>query len=471
MQIFNTLTRKIEPFSPENPPNVTLYSCGPTVYSFTHIGHIRSFTSVDILKRSLLYLGFQVKHVMNITDVGHLTGDNEGDADTGEDKLEKGARITGKTVWEVAEFYTDYFKKTLLALHILDPDTLAKATDHIPEMIKMIDILVKKGYAYQTEEAVYFDISKFPNYGKLSGQKLEDKLKGAREEVNTDTNKKNPADFALWFKRVGRFADHTMHWDSPWGDGFPGWHIECSAMSMKYLGETIDIHTGGIEHIPVHHENEIAQSEAVTGKPFVKYWVHFHHLQVDGEKMSKSLGNFYTIDDITKKGIDPVSLRLLFLQTHYRQPMNFTWEAAAGTNEAYKKLKEQTLELQKNTSRTALSDEKLQKINEYQQRFKEALENDLQTPQAVAIMWEMLKSSIPSEDKLDLLFEFDQVLGLNLRDVKEETFPDEILKIVQDREVARAQKDFKKSDELRSLLQKKGYDVEDLKGSYKIKKI
>lgn len=471
MRLFNTLTRQIEEFKPITTSEVTLYSCGPTVYNYTHIGHIRSFTSVDILKRSLSYVGYNVKHVMNITDVGHLTGDNEGDADLGEDKLEKGARTTGKTVWEVAEYYTDYFKKTLKALHILDSDILSKATEHIPEMIKLIKILQEKGYTYETNEAVYFDITKFPSYGKLSGQKLEDKIKGAREEVNVDTNKKNPADFALWFKRVGRFADHTMHWDSPWGDGFPGWHIECSAMSMKYLGETIDIHTGGIEHIPVHHENEIAQSEAATGKQFVKYWVHFHHLQVNGEKMSKSLGNFYTVDDIEKEGIDPVSLRLLFLQTHYRQPMNFTWEAARGTHEAYKRLKEQTLELQKNTSRAVLSNEKLNTINKLQQKFREALENDLQTPQAVAVVWEMLKSNIPSEDKLDLLYEFDQVLGLNLRNIKEEDIPDEILDIIREREKARQEKDFKKSDELRELLQQKGYVIKDMKGSYKITKI
>ncbi len=471
MRLFNTLTRQIEEFKPISTSAVTLYSCGPTVYNYTHIGHIRSFTSVDILKRSLSYVGYNVNHVMNITDVGHLTGDNEGDADLGEDKLEKGARTTGKTVWEVAEYYTDYFKKTLKALHILDSNILSKATEHIPEMIKLIKILQEKGYTYETNEAVYFDITKFPSYGKLSGQKLEDKIKGAREEVNIDTNKKNPADFALWFKRVGRFADHTMHWDSPWGDGFPGWHIECSAMSMKYLGETIDIHTGGIEHIPVHHENEIAQSEAATVKQFVKYWVHFHHLQVNGEKMSKSLGNFYTVDDIEKEGIDPVSLRLLFLQTHYRQPMNFTWEAARGTHEAYKRLKEQTLELQKNTSRAVLSNEKLATINKLQQKFRDALENDLQTPQAVAVVWEMLKSNIPSEDKLDLLYEFDQVLGLNLRNIKEEDIPDEILDIIREREKARQAKDFKKSDELRELLQQKGYDIKDMKGSYKITKI
>lgn len=376
MKLYNTLSRSTEDFAPLNPPKVTFYSCGPTVYDYTHIGHIRTYINGDVLKRALTYLGFQVNHVMNITDVGHLTGDD----DEGEDKLEKGAQKTGKTVWEVAQFYTDFFNETMQQVNVLPATTTSKATEHIQEMIELIKQLEEKGFTYVTDEAVYFDVSKFPTYGKLSGQKLEEKMKGAREDVHVDTQKKNPADFALWFKRVGRFADHTMHWESPWGDGFPGWHIECSAMSMKYLGETIDIHSGGIDHIPVHHENEIAQSEAATGKQFVRFWVHQNFLQVHGEKMSKSLGNFYTIDDVKKQGIDPLSLRLLFLQTHYRQPMNFTWESAKAADEAYKKLKEYVLAFRSQTNRTALSEEKLDKVNEYRQRFQDALANDLQTP-------------------------------------------------------------------------------------------
>ncbi len=467
MKLYNTLTKTTNEFHPLKSPNVTLYTCGVTVYDFTHLGHMRTYTGNDILKRSLQYLGFNVNHVMNITDVGHLVSDG----DSGEDKLEKGAKKQGKTVWEVAKFYTDYFENTMSELNVIPSNVLCKATEHIPEMIELINKLKEKGYTYETSEAVYFDISKFPQYGKLSGQKLEDKIKGAREEVNIDTSKKNPADFALWFKRVGRFADHAMHWESPWGDGFPGWHIECSAMSMKYLGETIDIHTGGIEHIPVHHENEIAQSEAATGKEFVKYWVHYHHLQVDGQKMSKSLGNFYTIEDIRKHNIDPVSLRLLFMQTHYRQPLNFTWESATAAHEAYKKLKQQVIELKKNTSRTMLSNEKLQKISEYQEKFKAALQNDVQMPQAVAVMWEMLKSNIPSEDKLDLLLEFDMVFGLSLANTIVEDIPNEIQDLAIKRQTARQEKNYLQSDVLRKQIQEKGYDVEDLKDGYKIKKI
>ena len=312
MKLYNTLTRKTEEFTPQNFPFVKFYACGLTVYDYAHIGNMRTYTNNDILKRTLNYLGYKVCHVMNITDVGHLTGDD----DTGEDKLEKGAQKSGQTVWEVAQFYTDFFTQTLKELNIVMPDYMPKATDHVKEMIELNKTLEKKGYTYETSQALYFDVTKFKNYGQLSGQKLEEKLKGARQEVYLDPEKKNSADFALWFKRTGRFKNHSMHWESPWGDGFPGWHIECSAMSMKYLGETIDIHSGGVDHIAVHHENEIAQSEAVTGKLFVKYWFHNAFLLVNDEKMSKSKGNFYTIDDIKKRGIEPMAIRYLFLQTH-----------------------------------------------------------------------------------------------------------------------------------------------------------
>ncbi len=466
MNLYNTLSRTIEEFNPLNPPNVTIYSCGPTVYDYTHIGHMRKYVNDDVLKKSLVYLGYKVKHVMNITDVGHLTSDE----DAGEDKLEKGAQKTGQTVWEVAQFYTDYFFKTTDAVHVARPDVVPKATEHIPQMVELIQKLETKGYTYQTDEAVYFDVTKFPQYGALSGQKLDEKKQGARGEVIIDAQKKHPADFALWFKRVGRFADHTMHWDSPWGDGFPGWHIECSAMSMQYLGETIDIHTGGIDHIPVHHENEIAQSQCATGKQFVRYWVHHEFLQVEGQKMSKSLNNFFTIDDILKKGLDPLAMRLLFLQTHYRQPMNFTWESAQAAQEAYKKLKDFVLILKSQTQRTVLSDEKLNKLDAYRSRFQMALENDLQLPQAVAVMWELIKSSVPSEDKIDLLYEFDQILGLGLQTFEEEKIPDAILKLVTAREEARKAKDFAKSDELRNQISEQGYVVEDSSAGYKVKK-
>lgn len=467
MKLYNTRSRSIEDFKPLNPPAVTFYSCGPTVYDFTHIGHLRTHTNNDLLKRTLQYGGLKVKHVINITDVGHLTGDT----DEGEDKLEKGAKKYNKTVWEVAKLYTDQFLSSIAAMNILPPDVLPKATDHIPEMIALIKKLEEKGFTYQTEEAIYFDISKFPSYGNLSKQALDDKIQKAREEVNIDPQKKHPADFALWFKRVGRFADHAMHWNSPWGEGFPGWHIECSAMSIKYLGETIDIHAGGHDLIPVHHENEIAQSEAATGKQFVRFWFHSAFLMVEGEKMSKSLGNFLTVDDVQKKGIEPMALRYLFFQTHYRQQMNFTWNAAKAAQQTYNKLKEFVLELRRQTKRQYLSEEKLIKVDTYRDQFVQALERDLQLPQAIAVLWQMLKSNIPSEDKYDLLIEFDRVLGLKLSEVVEESIPNEIIDLAEKRKEARQNKNFEESDNLRKNIEKKGYVVEDVEESYRLRKM
>ncbi len=466
MQLYNSLTRKAGQFEPLAHPVVTFYSCGPTVYDYTHIGHMRTYINVDVLKRTLLYLGYQVKHVMNITDVGHLTGDD----DSGEDKLEKGAQKTGQSVWDVATFYTDFFLQTIKALNILPADFLVKATDHIKDMIQLIQKLEEKGFTYNTEEAVYFDTSKFPDYGKLSGQQLDQKKHGARAKVKIDPQKKQPADFALWFKRVGRFANHTMHWNSPWGDGFPGWHIECSAMSMKYLGETIDIHSGGVDHIPVHHENEIAQSECATGQQFVRFWFHNAFLLVDGQKMSKSLNNFYTLEDLEKQAIEPLALRLLFLQIHYRQEMNFTWDSAKAAQEAYNKIKDYVNSLRGQTQRTELSQEKAKQIDDFRQQFTQAASNDLQIPQGLAIMWEVLKSNIPSTDKLDLVFDFDKVLGLKLSEVEEETAPEEIIKLADEREEARQNNNFAKADELRSKIEEKGYMIEDIEDGYKIKK-
>lgn len=472
MKLHNTLTRKIEEFKPLSPPLVTLYTCGPTVYDYTHIGHARKYTNDDILKQSLTYLGFKVKHVMNITDVGHLTSD----ADEGEDKLEKGAKKTGKTVWEIADFYTKFFLKTLKSLNILMPNYLVKATDHIQVMTQLIKKLNQKGYIYETDGAVYFDTTKFPNYGRLSGQKLEEKIKGAREDVYIDPKKKHPTDFALWFKRVGRFKDHTMYWDSPWGDGFPGWHIECSAMSMKYLGETIDIHTGGVDHIPVHHEDEIAQSEAATDKKFVRFWVHHEFLLVEGQKMSKSLQNFYTLADLQKKGIEPLALRYLFLQTHYRKQLNFTWKSAHAAQESYNKIKNFILSFKSSLStsspflRTVLSPEKLKKLDDFRSQFIETISNDLQLPQAVVVMWELLKSNIPSQDKLDLLYEFDQIFGLKLNEIQDEKIPKKIIDLAKKREESRKKGDFTTSDKIRRQIANKGYIIEDLEKGFKIKK-
>jgi len=462
MKLYNTLSRKIEEFKPLNPPSVTLYTCGPTVYDYTHIGHMRTYVNNDILKRTLMFLGYQVKHVMNITDVGHLTGDD----DRGEDKLEKGAKTTGKTVWQVAEFYTQFYLNTLKSLNILMPDILCKATDHIQDMIQLINQLIQKGLTYKTKEAIYFDTTKFKNYGKLSGQKLTEKLKGARDDVYLDPDKKHPTDFALWFFRVGRFKNHTMHWDSPWGDGFPGWHIECSTMSMKYLGETIDIHTGGVDHIPLHHENEIAQSEGATGKPFVRFWFHNNFLMVDNQKMSKSLNNFYTIDDLKKHHIEPLAIRYLFLQSHYRQILNFTWHSAKAAQEGYDKLKAIVLSL-----KTPHHPHLPHIPHPLLQRFTAAIANDLQTTEAVAIMWEMLKSNLSPQQKLELLFEFDKVFGLKLNQISEEKVPEEIIKLAEERKQARQKKDFKRSDELRTKIIDLGFKIEDKENdNYQIKK-
>jgi cysteinyl-tRNA synthetase len=409
--LYNSLTKQKELFTPIDPKEIKFYTCGMTVYDYAHIGHGRKYVMDDILKRVLTYNGFKVNHVQNVTDVGHLVSD----ADDGEDKLEKGAKKQGKTVWEVAEFFTNNFYDSMDKLNIIRPNIICKATEHIKEQIELIDKLFKNGYAYDTEEAVYFDVSKFTNYGKMFGQKLEDKKVAVRKEVKTDENKRNNADFSLWFKRVHDFKDHVMHWDSPWGDGFPGWHIECSAMSMKYLGEQIDIHTGGEDHLSIHHPNEIAQSEGSTGKsPFSRFWMHCSFLMVDGTKMSKSLGNYYTIQNILDKEIDPIALRYLYLGAHYKKPMNFTWASLESAVKGLKRL-QSTVNSVRSTDRTVLSQEKNEKVEEYRNKFNLAINDDLNTSKAMAVLFEVLKSNIPSSDKYDLAISFDEVLGLNLK--------------------------------------------------------
>ncbi len=448
LTLYNTKSRSNEVFTPLSDNEVTMYACGPTVYDYTHIGHMRKYVGDDILRRTLTYLGYNVKHVMNITDVGHLSDD----ADTGEDKLEKGALREGKSVWEVAQYYTEYFEATMRAIHVLSPAVTSKATDHIQQMITLNEQLVEKGFAYETAQALYFDVTKDPHYGELSGQKLSEKSIGARDEVVEDPEKRHPADFSLWFKRVGKFKDHTMHWPSPWGDGFPGWHIECSAMSMHYLGDTIDIHTGGIDHIPVHHENEIAQSECATGHQFVRYWVHHAFLNVDGEKMSKSKGNFYTIEDIRAKGIDPLATRLLFMQTSYRKPLNFTWESLAAANKLLKKLQRFVATQKKNgvVSR------------EYVAQFTEGLCDDLNTAKALSVVWSLLNDShIEDVDKAATLLSFDQVLGFGLTEVAPLEISEEAKILVVQRDAARQAKDWVKSDTLRDELLALGYEVLD----------
>jgi cysteinyl-tRNA synthetase len=466
MKLYNTLSRSIEEVKPIQPPHLGLYACGLTVYDYTHLGHLRKYSMDDVLIRTLRHAGYQVKFVQNVTDVGHLASDG----DTGEDKLEKGARKYGKSAWEIAREFEEYFWHSMDVMGNLRPDISCRATEHIEAQLQMVLELEKKGYTYVIEgDGVYFDTSKLDDYGKLALIDLEQLKEGAR--VERVAGKQNPTDFALWkFERAGE--NRAMVWPSPWHPrSFPGWHIECSAMSMQYLGEQFDIHTGGIDHINVHHTNEIAQAEAATGKqPFVKYWVHHNHLFVDGEKMSKSLSNFYTIDDMLKRGYSPLALRLLFLTTHYRSEMNFTWENLAGMQKTYDRLTRQLLELREEQGRTVLSEEKLAQVDEYRQRFFAALEDDLKTPEAVAIMWEMLKSNIPGPDKYDLLIEFDEVLGLGLRSAQKPAeevsleisqLPTEVQHLVADRQAARQAKDWQRSDELRDQIAHHGYKVTD----------
>ena len=342
MRIYNTMSRQVEEFQPINPPEVRLYACGFTVYDYTHLGHLRKYTMDDVLVRTLEHAGYDVKFVQNVTDVGHLTSDS----DTGEDKLEKGARKYGKSAWDVAREFEEYFWRSMDLMGNLRPDVSCRATEHIQIQLEMVQELEKKGYTYEIPgDGIYFDTSKFPDYGKLARLAVDDQTEGAR--IGVVEGKRHPADFALWkFERPGE--NRAMSWPSPWAErSFPGWHIECSAMAIKYLGEQLDIHTGGIDHIPVHHTNEIAQAESATGKvPFVRYWVHHNFLLVDGEKMSKSLGNFFTIDDVLERGYSPRALRMLFLTTHYRSEMNFTWEALEGMQKAYVRLMRQVAELQ-----------------------------------------------------------------------------------------------------------------------------
>ncbi len=426
-----------------------------------HIGNLRSFLFEDILKRTLLFNNYKVKHVMNITDVGHLTSDE----DTGEDKMLKGAKREGKTVWEIAEFYTNAFKQDTHKLNLIPPDILCKATNHIKEQIELIKKLEKKGFTYLAGGNVYFDTSKLKDYGKLA--KL-DLTADTKARVEKDKNKKNPHDFVLWFTK-SKFKEQEMKWESPWGVGYPGWHIECSAMSLKYLGEQFDIHCGGIDHIPVHHTNEIAQSEAATGKkPWVKYWLHNEFLVIGpGEKMAKSGGNFITLSTLGEKGVHPSDYRYFCLGTHYRNPLMFSYEALEGAKIARKKLSERVLELKRTSEK---KDQKaLQK--KFWDKFMVEINDDLNTPQALATLWEVLKDDqLNDHDKYLLVLQFDRILGFNLGNLKEEKVPAEVLKLAQERQKARDKKDWTKSDELREKIAKLGYIVGDIKEGFEVKK-
>ncbi|MGV8168933.1 MAG: cysteine--tRNA ligase [Candidatus Nanoarchaeia archaeon] len=480
MEIFltNTLGRKKEKFEPLLKGKVGIYTCGPTVYHYAHIGNLRSFVFADLLKRMFLFNSYKVNHVMNITDVGHLTSD----ADEGEDKLEKGAAREGKTVWEVADFYTKEFLKDMNHMNVIPPTVMPKATAHIQEMISMIQEMEKNGFTYISEGNVYFDTSKLEDYGKLTGIKQNDEESKAR--VAKDPHKKNQADFVLWFTRHKHGA-HAMIWNSPWGEGFPGWHIECSAMSTKYLGKVFDIHTGGADLAHIHHTNEIAQCQGAFMQDSVNWWLHSEFLVMGEDKMSKSSGEFLRLQTLIDKGYSPIDYRYFILGTHYRKKLNFSFEALDSAKNAVEKLRNKILEIRKSEAAEELEheeveiedrlEEELSEENEYDHylhQFTEQINDDLNTPQALATLWEVINDDeLEDISKIQLIEKFDEVLGLGLKDIHLEEVPSEILKIKEQRDEARKQKNWKKSDELRDLLLSKGYKVFDDKEGSEVRKI
>ena len=475
MYLTNSLSRKKENFTAVNPPHVGMYSCGPTVYQFVSIGNFRTYLLTDILYRVLTFNGYQVDFIMNITDVGHLTGDNLGNADIGEDRIEKAARSEGKTAWDVAKYYTDIFLSDYEKLNLTKPRLFVKATDHIKEQIELIKEIEDRGFAYKISDGIYFDTELFEKksgkkYGELST--LDVIASGVRVEENPE--KKNPRDFALWKfsypkgRNFNAFSDNTSHkrqmeWESPWGLGFPGWHIECSAMSMKYLGESFDIHVGGEDLRSTHHPNEIAQAESVTGKQFVKYWIHGTFLKVDGKRMGKSLGNVFTLADIENKGYDPLALRYLYLTSNYRDTLNFTWDSLKSAQTALNKLREHMVSLLSLRQRTMLSMEKGDKVDIYNKKFLEAINDDMDMPKAIAILWEVIKSNIPSEDKYDLAINFDEVLGLRFAEITNPKLQitKEVNKLIETREKLRSENKFEEADKIRKDLEKEGFYLID----------
>ena len=449
---YNTLTRQKEKFKPIDENEVRIYSCGPTVYKDATIGNMRTNIMQDILRRVLRYNGYKLKHAMNITDVGHLVSDG----DEGEDKMLKSAREEHKTPLEIAEHYTKLFFDDLKALNIETPEIICKATDHIPEMLKYVEKLVENGYAYETSTAIYFDISKLDKYPILSNIKLDDQKAGAR--VDVDTEKRNPYDFALWIKAP---ENHLMKWDSPWGPSYPGWHIECSAMGQKYLGEQFDIHTGGIDLIPTHHENEIAQSKGACGKIPANYWIHGEYLLIDNGKMSKSLGNVYLIKDIIERGYDALVYKLFSYSCHYRNKLNFTWDGIDAASKSLERLKNGY-----QTHRNGKDDIEDKEIEELERRFHEAINDDLNMPLAMGIVWEAVRYDKKSPKIADLLLKFDTVLGLKINEEQKQQeveIPKEILDLVEKRKQARQEKNWEESDRLRDLIKEKGYEVKDTK--------
>lgn len=460
-KIYNTLTRKKEIFKPLKDKKVGLYTCGPTVYWFAHIGNLRTYIFEDILKKVLEYNNYKVKHVMNITDVGHLTSD----ADTGEDKIEKGAKREKKTVWQIADFYTRAFKKDIKALKIEAPDLWPKATDHIKEQVDLIKILEKKGFTYKISDGIYFDTSKIKDYGKLTGPKKRKLKPGARIEISPD--KKNPTDFALW-KFTPPGVKRQMEWNSPWGKGFPGWHTECVAMAIKYLGIPFDIHCGGIDHIPIHHTNEIAQAEAAYNKDLAKFWLHGEFLVLKKGRMGKSEKNIIILNDLVEKNLNPLAYRYLCLGTHYRKKLTFSWESLKSSQESLNNLYQKVAEI-KSENKTQKAESR--KIKDYFKIFLGFINNDLNTPRALALMWDLIKDKeVSNKEKYNLLLDFDKIFSLNLAKIKKTKIPSKIKKLIEKREKYRQEKNWKKSDKIRKEIEKMGYKVEDTKKGPKIKK-
>ena len=466
LTFYNTLTRKKEEFHSIDEKRVRMYSCGPTVYSYAHIGNFRTYIFMDTLRRVLKYNGYELKHVMNITDVGHL----ESDADEGEDKMEKAARKEKKDPYEIANFYTKIFLKDMEKLNIDKPEIITKATENISQMIDYVKEIIKNGYAYETSKGIYFDISKLDKYPVLSNRKLDDQIAGAR--VDVDPEKKNPYDFALWIKAP---ENHIMKWESPWGLSYPGWHLECSTMGRRFLGEEFDIHTGGVDHIPTHHENEIAQSKGATGKIPAHVWMHCEYLQVDGGKMSKSLGNTYTISQLQEKGISPLAFKLFCFTAHYRNKLNFTFEGAYGAQKALERLYDSYV---KNVN--GADDVEEDVIKEYEEKFLSYINDDMNMPGAMSVVWDIARNTKKSAKFANLLLKFDEVLGLDMKNAEKylvkfkqndsEELQAEIKKLVEERKNARAEKNWAKSDEIRDKIISLGYSIKDTKDGIIVKK-
>ena len=460
IKFYNTRTRTKEEFEPIDKDLVRMYTCGPTVYRDATIGNMKSYIFMDTLRRVLKYNGYKLKHAMNITDVGHLVSD----ADEGEDKMVKAARETKKTPLEIAKMYTDRFFEDFDKLNIDMPEIICKATDHIPEMIEFVKKIIDNGYAYETSTAVYFDVSKLDRYGVLSGIDVRNQLAGARVQV--DEEKKNPYDFALFIKAP---ENHIMKWESPWGLAYPGWHIECSTMGNKYLGDVFDIHTGGIDLIPTHHENEIAQSKGAIGKEPVRFWMHCDYLLIDGGKMSKSLGNAYLVEDIINKEYDPLAFKMMCFTSHYRNKLNFTWEGIDSTAKSLERLRN-SYQTHK-SGIDELSNEDRSKLAEIEENFHKAINDDLNMPLAMSFVWEVARFEKKNKDIAELLLKFDSILGIEIdKEEKEKSIeiPQEILDLLEERKIARENKDWTKSDEIRDLINEKGYVIKDTKNGMEI---